>query len=160
MPNLLKIFLMSQKTTLNIQLCPIFLLLSLVEILLSPLLDVTDLILETTEKQNLQIGEFILPEKPKDYNNKSLEIEQIEEVLWKNSGKSSDRFNVESETQSSKEFSDSLSEKSVCEKNVLYHRLNRNKKVEKDEKLFWHWTMRNMNDKLYAKSGNNSINFR
>lgn len=130
------------------------------EILLSPSLDVIDLILETTEKENLQIGEFILQAKPKDYNNKSLEIEQIEDILWKNSGKSSDRFNVESETQSSKEFFDSLSDNSFCEKNVVYHRFNRNKKVEKDEKLLWHWTMKNMNDKLYANSGNNSINFR
>ena len=134
-----------------------FLLHVTVEILLSPSLDVTDLILETTEKENLQIGEFVLLEKPKDYNNKSLEIEDI---LWKNSGKSSDRFNVESETQNSKEFLDSLSENSVCEKNVVYHRISRNKKVEKDEKLSWHWTMKNMNDKLFAKSGNNSINFR
>lgn len=137
-----------------------FLLPVSVEILLSPSLDVTDIILETTEKQNLRIGEFILQEKPKDYNNKSLETEHIEDILWKNSGKSSDRFNVESETQNDKEFLDSLSAKSVCEKNVIYQRFNRNQKVEKDEKLVWHWTMKNMNEKLYAKNGNNSINFR
>lgn len=128
------------------------------EILLSSSLDVTDLILETTDKQqNLQIGEFILHEQPTDYNNKTVENEQIEEILWKNSGKSSDRFNVESETQ---EFSDSLSEKRVCEKNVVYRKLNQKKKAEEEGKLSWLWTIKNMNDKLFAKSGNNSINFR
>lgn len=128
------------------------------EILLSSSLDVTDLILETTDKQqNLQIGEFILHEQPTDYNNKTVENEQVEEILWKNSGKSSDRFNMESGTQ---EFSDSLSEKRVCEKNVVYRKLNQKKKAEEEGKLSWLWTIKNMNDKLFAKSGNNSINFR
>lgn len=105
--------------------------------------------LETTENQNLQIGEFILSEN--ENGNKSLEFE---ESFWKNNGKPS----VEGGKQKSDDLEENLRRISSCEKNSLYHQLKTSPRIEKNQKLLFHWKMTELSDKF--STNDNYVNFR
>lgn len=103
--------------------------------------------LETTENQNLQIGEFFLSESHN--GSKSLEYE---ESSWKDSGKPS--VNV----QNSNDLDENIKAEDECEKNTIYHRFKTSPMVENSEKVLFYWRMAEPSDNF--STNDNHVNFR
>lgn len=111
--------------------------------------DVIDFLLETTEKQNLPIGEFSLSETQN--GNKSLENA---ENFWNYNGKSS----LESDIMNYNDLEESLRRINACETNTIYHRLETNPRAENKESVLFNWKIRKLSDNFSASD--NYVNFR
>lgn len=124
-----------------------------VETFLSSSSDVIDIVLETTDSENLQLGEFIFPEGRND-NNKNNNTLEVEDSDWKHDGKGNIIF-----LESDEALDESMRTRNACDKNVVYQKFSINQKHE-NERVLWYWTIRTTNDNISTKGANNSVNFR
>lgn len=129
-----------------------------VETFLSSSSDVIDIVLETTDSENLQLGEFILPEGRNDYNKNNKSLEVVEDSDWKNDGKASLNHDI-NYLESDEAFDEGMRARNSCDKNVVYQKFSINQ-MHENERVSWFWTIRTTNDNISTKGANNSVNFR
>lgn len=93
---------------------------------------------EATANDGKHAGEFLEPAKQV--------AKDLEEEFWKDNNDFPNKISINKLDEGSNENS--------CHKNVVYYKLNTNKKAT------WNWTIESSDENFFSRNDNNSINFR